>query len=166
VLLRPARRTIEVTAVGAPRRGTAKRRARVAALVFVAFVAAAGCHGTSQKSNGPSTPTWNAFCDVATAIGRTNRRPGLFADRTTILHRLQRQLARLAAATPSAAIRADLREAEPFLFRAYEPDRVALTSRRLAAVAAVDTALYDHCSLGRVIFDLPEATSFPTAGNR
>jgi hypothetical protein len=60
----------------------------------------------------------------------------------------------LAAVSPSNQLRAEFRIATPFFLARYVDHPVTLTGKRLAAIDAVDTALHDHCSLGRVIFEI------------
>ena len=127
------------------------RAAQVALVVLVTVVAAVGAAYTIAERD-TRTKTWVGFCNEAYLIAQENRTR--LPDGTALAEaRSLEQVEELAARSPSAALADDLRTAAPALARPYAAGGLVLTSPVLAATTRADTALVDHCAVGRSVFD-------------
>jgi hypothetical protein len=122
------------------------------ALVVAVTVATAVAAAYTIAERDTRTRTWAAFCNEAYLIAQENRTR--LPDGTARAGaRSLEQVEELAAQSPSDALADDLRTAAPALARPYATGGLVLTSPILAATTRADTALVDHCEVGRSVFD-------------
>jgi hypothetical protein len=127
------------------------RAVQVALLVLLTVATAIGAALTIADRD-TRTRSWAAFCNEAYLIAQENRTR--LADGTSAAEaRSLGQVEALAAQSPSDAVAADVRTAAPVLARPYSTGSLVLTSPLLAATTRADSALADHCRVGRSVFD-------------
>jgi len=131
-------------------------------LIAVLTVATAICATLTIRDRDATTKSWATFCNEAYLIAQENRTrlpDGTAAARAESLA----QVERLAARSPSDAVAAELRTAAPVLARPYSTGPLTLTSELLAATTRADTALVEHCAVGRAVFDPGNLQNRPAA---
>ena len=131
-------------------------------LIAVLTVATAICATLTIRDRDATTKSWATFCNEAYLIAQENRTrlpDGTPAARAESLA----QVERLAARSPSDAVAAELRTAAPVLARPYSTGPLTLTSELLAATTRADTALVEHCAVGRAVFDPGNLQNRPAA---
>lgn len=137
------------------------RAAQVAAIVFVTIAMAVGAVLTIRDRDA-ATKSWVSFCNESYLIAQENSTrvaDGSDAARTRSLA----QVDELAARSPSDAVAGDLRTAARVLARPYSTGPLTLTSELLAATTRADSALVEHCRVGRSVFDPGNTQRRPSA---
>lgn len=137
---------------------------RAALVVLIAVVTVAVAIGATLtiRDRDATTKSWATFCNEAYLIAQENRTrlpDGTEAARARSLA----QVERLAVRSPSATVAAELRTAAPVLARPYSTGPLTLTSELLAATTRADTALVEHCEVGRAVFDPGNLQNRPAA---
>ncbi len=138
------------------------RRAAFVALIAVITVATALGATLTIRDRDAKTKSWAAFCNEAYLIAQENRTrlpDGTDAARDQSLA----QVERLAARSPSDTVATELRTAAPVLARPYSTGPLTLTSELLAATTRSDSALVEHCEVGRAVFDPGNLQNRPAA---
>jgi hypothetical protein len=138
------------------------RAAQVIVIVVAAIAMAVGAVLTIRDRDA-TTKSWAVFCNEAYLIAQENSTR--VADGTAAVRaRSLAQVDELAARSPSGSVAADLRTAAPVLARPYSTGPLTLTSELLAATTRADSALVEHCRVGRSVFD-PGNTQHRPAAN-
>lgn len=121
-------------------------------MILVVTAATAVAAMITIRERDTKTKSWATFCNESYLIAQENRTrlpDGTRAARDISLA----QVERLAERSPSDDVAADLRTAAPVLARPYSTGPLTLTSELLAATTRADTALVEHCEVGRAVFD-------------
>ena len=127
-------------------------RAALVVLIAVVTVATAIGAALTIRDRDAKEKSWAAFCNEAYLIAQENRTR--LPDGTAAAHdQSVAQVERLAARSPSDSVAADVRTAAPVLARPYSTGPLTLTSELLAATTRADSALVEHCEVGRAVFD-------------
>jgi hypothetical protein len=137
-------------------------RALLVAVVVVVTIATAVGAMITIRDRDATTKSWARFCNEAYLIAQENRSrlpDGTDAAREQSLA----QVERLAARSPSADVASDLRTAAPVLARPYSVGPLTLTSPLLSATTRADSALVEHCEVGRAVFDPGNLQNRPAA---
>lgn len=138
------------------------RRGALVVVIAVVTVATAIGATLTIRDRDAKTRSWGAFCNEAYLIAQENRTrlpDGTAASRDQSFA----QVERLAARSPSEIVAAELRTAAPVLARPYSTGPLTLTSKLLAATTRADTALVEHCEVGRAVFDPGNLQNRPAA---
>ena len=137
-------------------------RAVQVAIVVVVTLATAVAAMVTIRDRDATTKSWARFCNEAYLVAQENRTrlpDGTTAARDESLA----QVERLAERSPSSEVAADLRTAAPVLARPYSVGSLTLTSPLLAATTRADSALVEHCQVGRAVFDPGNLQNRPAA---
>jgi hypothetical protein len=137
---------------------------RAALVVLIAVVTVATAIGAvlTIRDRDAKEKSWAAFCNEAYLIAQENRTR--LPDGTAAAHdQSVAQVERLAARSPSDSVAADVRTAAPVLARPYSTGPLTLTSELLAATTRADSALVEHCEVGRAVFDPGNLQNRPAA---
>ena len=137
-------------------------RAALVVLIAVVTVATAIGAALTIRDRDAKEKSWAAFCNEAYLIAQENRTR--LPDGTAAAHdQSVAQVERLAARSPSDSVAADVRTAAPVLARPYSTGPLTLTSELLAATTRADSALVEHCEVGRAVFDPGNLQNRPAA---
>ena len=137
-------------------------RAALVVLIAVVTVATAIGAALTIRDRDAKEKSWAAFCNEAYLIAQENRTR--LPDGTAAAHdQSVAQVERLAARSPSDSVAADVRTAAPALARPYSTGPLTLTSELLAATTRADSALVEHCEVGRAVFDPGNLQNRPAA---
>ena len=137
------------------------RTLQVALLVLVTIALAVGAALTIADRD-TRTKSWAVFCNEAYLIAQENRTRVADGSAAARQRSLQ-QVEELAEQSPSSDVAADLRMAAPVLARPFSTGPLVLTSPLLAATTRADTALVEHCEVGRSVFDPGNLQQRPAA---
>jgi len=137
-------------------------RAALVVLIAVVTVATAIGAALTIRDRDAKEKSWAAFCNEAYLIAQENRTR--LPDGTAAAHdQSVAQVERLAARSPSDSVAADVRTAAPVLARPFSTGPLTLTSELLAATTRADSALVEHCEVGRAVFDPGNLQNRPAA---
>ena len=137
-------------------------RAALVVLIAVVTVATAIGAALTIRDRDAKEKSWAAFCNEAYLIAQENRTR--LPDGTAAAHdQSVAQVERLAARSPSDSVAANVRTAAPVLARPYSTGPLTLTSELLAATTRADSALVEHCEVGRAVFDPGNLQNRPAA---
>ena len=131
-------------------------------MILVVTVATAVAAMVTIRDRDAKTKSWASFCNEAYLIAQENR-TRIPDGSTAAREQSFAQVERLAQRSPSGEVAADLRTAAPLLARPYSTGPLTLTSPLLAATTRADTALVDHCRVGRAVFDPGNLQNRPAA---